>query len=158
MAQHDYDIANASGASVRADINAVLLAIITQNSGNSAPTTTYPYMWWADTSNDTLKVRNSANTGWINIGNLTQAYLGLAPQDSPTLTGSPTAPTAAANTNTTQIATTAFVQAAAQAKVDAKKTITTVVNNSEVDGRKIYIDSNAPVSGDGANGDIWFEY
>jgi len=32
-----------------------------------------------------------------------------APLDSPALTGTPTAPTAAANTNTTQIATTAFV-------------------------------------------------
>jgi hypothetical protein len=31
---------------------------------------------------------------------------------SPALTGTPTAPTAAAGTNTTQIATTAFVQAA----------------------------------------------
>ena len=34
-----------------------------------------------------------------------------APTESPTLTGTPTAPTASAGTNTTQIATTAFVQA-----------------------------------------------
>ncbi|WP_454520537.1 phage tail protein [Citrobacter koseri] len=34
-----------------------------------------------------------------------------APKESPTLTGAPKAPTAAAGTNTTQIATTAFVQA-----------------------------------------------
>lgn len=34
-----------------------------------------------------------------------------APKESPTLTGTPKAPTAAAGTNTTQIATTAFVQA-----------------------------------------------
>ena len=38
-----------------------------------------------------------------------QTYL-LAPKASPSLTGTPTAPTAAAGTNTTQIATTAFVQ------------------------------------------------
>ena len=37
---------------------------------------------------------------------------GLAPLASPALTGTPTAPTAAASTNTTQIATTAMVQAA----------------------------------------------
>lgn len=37
---------------------------------------------------------------------------GLAPLASPALTGAPTAPTATAGTNTTQIATTAFVQAA----------------------------------------------
>jgi hypothetical protein len=35
----------------------------------------------------------------------------LAPLDSPALTGTPTAPTAATGTNTTQIATTAFVLA-----------------------------------------------
>lgn len=37
---------------------------------------------------------------------------GYAPKASPAFTGTPTAPTAAAGTNTTQIATTAFVQAA----------------------------------------------
>ena len=51
------------------------------------------------------------------IGQTTQAnalsYLGGAPLASPTFTGTPAAPTAAAGTNTTQIATTAFVQAVA---------------------------------------------
>jgi hypothetical protein len=42
-------------------------------------------------------------------------YMTGATFPSPTLTGVPVAPTAAANTNTTQIATTAFVQAAATA-------------------------------------------
>jgi len=37
-----------------------------------------------------------------------------APLASPTFTGTPAAPTAADGTNTTQIATTAFVQAQAQ--------------------------------------------
>lgn len=38
----------------------------------------------------------------------------LAPKNSPALTGTPTAPTATAGTNTDQIATTAFVQAASK--------------------------------------------
>ncbi|WP_296939625.1 head decoration protein [uncultured Marivita sp.] len=42
-----------------------------------------------------------------------------APLASPALTGSPTAPTATAGTNTTQIATTAFVAAAIGALIDA---------------------------------------
>ena len=43
----------------------------------------------------------------------TQAEInGLAPLASPTFTGTPAAPTAALNTNTTQLSTTAFVQAA----------------------------------------------
>lgn len=48
-------------------------------------------------------------TGWT----LVQAELGnYATKASPTFTGTPKAPTAASGTNTTQIATTAFVQAA----------------------------------------------
>lgn len=42
----------------------------------------------------------------------TDALLAYAPKASPTLTGTPAAPTAAKGTNTTQIATTAFVVAA----------------------------------------------
>lgn len=41
-----------------------------------------------------------------------------APLESPALTGTPTAPTAAAGTNNTQIATTAFVAAAISAAID----------------------------------------
>ncbi len=40
--------------------------------------------------------------------------MNLAKLGSPAFTGTPTAPTAAAGTDTTQIATTAFVQAAIQ--------------------------------------------
>jgi hypothetical protein len=44
-----------------------------------------------------------------------------APLVSPALTGTPTAPTAAAGTNTTQLATTAFVQAALNAEFASLK-------------------------------------
>ena len=44
MAQHDYDIANANGATFRADINNVLDAIHSLNSGSSEPSTTVAYM------------------------------------------------------------------------------------------------------------------
>jgi hypothetical protein len=67
MAQHDYVIANASGATVRADINNMALAISSNNSGSSAPSTTYAYLWWIDTSNNLLKLRNSANNAWITM-------------------------------------------------------------------------------------------
>lgn len=65
MAQADYTIDNASGATVRADINATLAAIVTQNSGASAPATTFAHMLWADTTNGVLKRRNAANSGWV---------------------------------------------------------------------------------------------
>lgn len=52
-------------------------------------------------------------------GTITDALLTKAPLASPALTGTPIAPTAAPGTATTQIATTAFVQATAQAAIDA---------------------------------------
>jgi hypothetical protein len=57
----------------------------------------------------------------VNIQNTGVSTAGLAPINSPALTGTPTAPTASpASTNTTQIATTAFVQAAITAAIAAK--------------------------------------
>jgi hypothetical protein len=67
MATHDYVIDNSTGANVRADINLVLQAILTNNSSSSAPSTTAAYMWWADTTTGILKIRNSANDGWVEL-------------------------------------------------------------------------------------------
>lgn len=70
MAQHDYNIANATGATVRADINNVLNAIVSQNSSTTEPSTTFAYMLWADTTSGNMKIRNAANTAWITLYNL----------------------------------------------------------------------------------------
>ena len=67
MATHDYVIDNASGSAVRTDLNNVFQAILTNNSSGSAPSTTAAYMLWADTSNNILKMRNSADNAWINL-------------------------------------------------------------------------------------------
>ena len=64
---HDYDLANQSGASFRADLNNALQAILTNNSSASAPSTTAAYMFWADTTTGTLKIRNSSNNGWVEL-------------------------------------------------------------------------------------------
>lgn len=64
MSQHDYDIADASGAVVRADINSVLEAIASLNSGATAPSVTFAGMLWYDTANGVVKQRNAANTAW----------------------------------------------------------------------------------------------
>lgn len=74
MAQHDYVIANQSGASFRADLNNGLAAIVSNNSGASAPSTTFAFQWWADTTNNLLKMRNAANDGWITIRQLDGEY------------------------------------------------------------------------------------
>ena len=67
MATHDYVIDNSTGANVRADINSVLQAILTNNSSSSAPGTTAAYMFWADTNSGILKIRNSADNAWIEL-------------------------------------------------------------------------------------------
>ena len=90
MAQHDYIIANQSGAAFRADLNNGLAAIVSQNSGAAQPSTTYAYQWWADTTTGLLKLRNAANNAWITVGTLASANLGLAPLASPTFTGTAT--------------------------------------------------------------------
>tara|TARA_R110000803_G_scaffold189457_1_gene251941 strand:+ start:4320 stop:5150 length:831 start_codon:yes stop_codon:yes gene_type:complete len=77
MSQHDYVIANGTGSAVRADINGALTAIASANSGGTAPSTTYAYQLWADTSSGNLKIRNGGNSAWIEIGALTLPNLGL---------------------------------------------------------------------------------
>jgi hypothetical protein len=87
MAQHDYIIANQSGAAFRSDLNNGLAAIVSQNSGAAQPSTTYAYQWWADTTTGLLKLRNAANNAWITIGTLASANLGLLSLAGGTLTG-----------------------------------------------------------------------
>ena len=72
---------------------------------NTAPLLPILGQLWYQANTDTLHAYNSANT-WAPIA--TQAYV-EASKVSPAFTGTPTAPTAAAGTATTQIATTAFV-------------------------------------------------
>jgi hypothetical protein len=78
MAQHDYVAANGSGAVVRGDFNDALLAVATMNSGASAPSTTYAYMAYVNTSDGHLYQRNAANTGWIDHGDVSSALLRYA--------------------------------------------------------------------------------
>ena len=65
MSQEDQNVANADGATVRADINAQLVALVTLSSGLTAPTTIRAYQWWLDTTASLLKQRNASNTAWV---------------------------------------------------------------------------------------------
>lgn len=67
MTQHDFNIANNTFPAFRADLNNALSAVQSNNSGSSSPSTTTSYMQWADTSNNILKIRNSADNDWISI-------------------------------------------------------------------------------------------
>ena len=87
MSQHDHNIANAAGATVRADLNSLAQAIAEKNSGGTAPSTTFPFQWWADTTTGLLKIRNAANSAWITVGTLASVNLGLLALAGGTLTG-----------------------------------------------------------------------
>ena len=63
---HDYTIDNASGSSVRNDLQDALRALNSANSNSSAPTAQLTvFSEWGDTSNHILKRRNQANNDWV---------------------------------------------------------------------------------------------
>ena len=84
----DYNIANASGASVRSDLNAVFDAIKTLNSGGSDPSNTEAFMPYVDTADsNNFKIRNAANNGFTTVGSVDSPNLGLLPVAGGTMTG-----------------------------------------------------------------------
>jgi hypothetical protein len=73
------------------------------------------------------------------ISGLTSDLADKAPLASPALTGVPTAPTAAANTNTTQVATTAFAKAEADAAEAAAIAYADALTTADVaEGSNLY--------------------
>jgi uncharacterized protein YjbI with pentapeptide repeats len=83
--------------------------------------------------------------------------------NSPTFTGVPAAPTAAAGTNTTQLATTAFVTAADNLKANLSgATFTGVVTGvsptaaGSIGFRRATISTSTPSGG--LDGDVWYRY
>ena len=53
---------------MRADLNNALAAIVSNNSSSSEPANEIRiYKWWADTNTGILKIRNSANNGWVEL-------------------------------------------------------------------------------------------
>jgi|GEM_PF-2037339 len=70
MSQHDMNIANQSRTNFRTDLNNALAALVSQNSGATEPSTTFAYQLWADTTNGYLKMRNAANSAWIQLWKL----------------------------------------------------------------------------------------
>ena len=85
----NYTIENASGANVRIDLNAVFAAIQSSNSNSSdlATSQCVAGMPFLNTSTNILKIRNSSNGGFTEIGNIDQANLGLLSKAGGTMTG-----------------------------------------------------------------------
>lgn len=60
-------VANQAGAAFRAAVNLVHQALASCNSGATQPTETRPYMLWADTTSGVMKIRNAADSAWIEM-------------------------------------------------------------------------------------------
>ncbi len=72
MSQNDFTIANQGFPAFRADLNSALQALATNNSGTSAPSTTFANMWWYDSANNIMYIRNEDNDAWIKFAELDQ--------------------------------------------------------------------------------------
>ena len=72
MSQNDYTIANQGFPAFRADLNSALQAIATNNSGATEPSTMFANMWWYDSANNILYIRNEDNDAWIKFAELDQ--------------------------------------------------------------------------------------
>lgn len=70
MATHDYVIDNQTTPAFRSDLNNALAAIASNNSSASAPSTTYANMWWMDTTNNYLKIRDKNDANWIIVAEM----------------------------------------------------------------------------------------
>ena len=65
--QNDFVIDNGTGLAVRQDIQDALQALAGLSSGDSAPSTTYAFQLYANTSTDMLQIRNAANSAFIDL-------------------------------------------------------------------------------------------
>jgi len=85
----NYTIENASGANVRIDLNNVFSAIQSLNSKSSdlAQSQCVAGMPFLNTATNTLKIRNSSNNAFTEIGNIDQANLGLLSKSGGTMSG-----------------------------------------------------------------------
>lgn len=67
MSQNDFTIANQGFPAFRADLNGALQALASNSAGTSAPTTTFAYQYWYDSTNNLLKIRNADDDAWITL-------------------------------------------------------------------------------------------
>ena len=90
---NNFNVANGTGAAVRAGINDIFTALRTINSASGDPSgdaNVVQFQPHIDSSTNLLKICTSVSSGtgtFTTIGNITQANLGLAPVAGATFTG-----------------------------------------------------------------------
>jgi len=148
-------VANVTASNVeigrlRANITAANAAIVTANSAVVSYVNTLNSAMTANitAANAAIVTANTALKNYLDDrdSTLTSAINLRANISSPALTGTPTVPTASAGTNSTQIASTAFVRTEIQG------------TNSYWQGARKFVSTSDPDSGQGTDGDFWFKY
>jgi hypothetical protein len=148
-------VANVTAANIeigrlRANITASNAAIVTANTAvvNYVNTLNSAMIANVTAANAAIVTANTALKNYLDDrdSTLTSAINLRANIASPALTGTPTAPTASAGTNSTQIATTGFVRTEIQG------------TNTFWQGSRKYVSTVDPDSGTGSDGDFWFKY
>ena len=81
----NFTVDNAAGNVVRADINSILDAIKTNNSGGSDPSNPVKFMFYGKSSNDILEIYDGSN--FREIGDVGEDNLGLLKRSGGTMTG-----------------------------------------------------------------------
>jgi hypothetical protein len=82
-----YVIDNGTGAAVRTKLNQITAAINSLNSGSGDPSINSAFQPHIDTGTSLLRIRNSGNTGYVNIGNISLDNLGHVVAATPVMTG-----------------------------------------------------------------------
>lgn len=68
MAQSaDFVVDDGTGASLLSQLNAMLPALASSNSGGSAPAGPVPFQLWGDTGAAILRMRNNAGAAWVDV-------------------------------------------------------------------------------------------
>lgn len=67
MSQHPRSVPSGSGLAVREGFNNALDSAFTLNSGPTAPASPQAGLLWLDTATGVLKIRNDANTAWVDL-------------------------------------------------------------------------------------------
>jgi len=73
LSQHDLDIANQTFPNTRSDLNLALKALGSNQSGGSAPSTTFANQFFYNSTSNLLQIRNEDNDAYITIAELDQA-------------------------------------------------------------------------------------
>ena len=104
-----------TNGTISVNTNGTSLNVAVKGLGSAAYTNSSDYLGATDTATDSSKLGGTAAASYAKLA-------------SPTFTGTPKAPTATAGTNTTQIATTEFVQTAVSGLVDSAPTTLDTLN------------------------------